>query len=83
MDAAASGALDRRLTALERRLDGAAEDASGAAASGRAAQQRLAALEWRLEQVACSSPSMLRIHSSCMINLQSKQFCGPYQVYSH
>lgn len=51
-DAVAAGALDRRLAALERRLDGAAEDASGAASASRASQQRLSALEWRTEQVS-------------------------------
>lgn len=51
VDAAAAGALDRRLTTLEQRLDGAAEEASAASAAGRAAQQRLSGLEWRTEQV--------------------------------
>jgi len=50
-DAAAAGAQERRLLALERRLDGACEEAAGGAAAARAQQARLAALEWRTEQV--------------------------------
>lgn len=56
--AAAAGAQERRLAALERRLEGACEEASGGASVARAQQARLAALEWRTEQVP--PPAMLQ-----------------------
>lgn len=50
-DAAAAGAQERRLAALERRVDGACEEAASGASATRTQQARLAALEWRTEQV--------------------------------
>ncbi|KAK9809114.1 hypothetical protein WJX72_009552 [[Myrmecia] bisecta] len=52
LDAMAASALDKRLLAIEERLNSVQGQAAGANTVAQSVQQRIAALEWRVEKVA-------------------------------